>query len=94
MITPHAPATGYGLIFVHASWCGPCQRTKPFIEEIRDEDNGIEVVMIDGDEDLDAPAELKLKTFPLIVLTKDGKELDRRGSATREELDAWIAENK
>ena len=89
-----APAQGYGLVFVHASWCGPCQRTKPSIEEIAAEDNGIEVIMIDGDEDLDTPAALNLVTFPLIVLTKDGEELARRGSGTREELDQWISENK
>jgi len=93
-MTPMAPATGLGLIFVHASWCAPCQRTKPSIEAISQEDNGIAVVMIDGDEDLDTPALLELKTFPLIVLTRDGEELARRGSATREELDAWIQENR
>tara|TARA_Y100001968_G_scaffold85070_1_gene76179 strand:+ start:418 stop:705 length:288 start_codon:yes stop_codon:yes gene_type:complete len=89
-----APATGVGLIFVHASWCGPCQRTKPGIEEISAEDNGVEVVMIDGDEDLDTPAELGLKTFPLIVLTKDGEEVARRESGTKDEVWAWIEENR
>lgn len=90
---PIAPATGKGLIFVHASWCTPCQRTKPGVEEIANDDNGIEVVMIDGDEDLDTPAQLELKTFPLVLLTNDGEEVARRGSGTKEEILAWIEEN-
>ena len=50
--------------------------------------------MIDGDEDLDTPAELGLKTFPLIVLTKDGEEVARRESGTKDEVWAWIEENR
>ena len=88
-----APATGTGLIFIHASWCGPCQRTKPGIEEIAAEDNDIEVVMIDGDEDLDTPTELKLKTYPLVLLTRDGEEVARRGSGSKDEILGWIEES-
>jgi thioredoxin 1 len=92
-MTPKAPSSGLGLIFVHASWCGPCQRTKPGIEELAGENNGIEVISIDSEEDLDTPAELGLKTLPLLVLTRDGEELARRGSGTRQEIEEWIKEH-
>ena len=81
-----APATGVGLIFVHASWCGPCQRTKPGIEEISAEDNGVEVVMIDGDEDLDKTGH---RAQPEDPLTMAGKP-EQRGEGDKGERTAHI----
>jgi len=48
------------------------------------------VVMIDGDEDLDTPAQVGLKTYPTLILTKDGQEVGRRGSGEKAEIEAWI----
>lgn len=93
MKIPHVPEKGLGLMFIHADWCGPCQRTKPGIAEINKERDDITVVMIDGEEDLDTPAAVGLKTFPTIILTNDGEELARRGSGEKSEIDAWIKES-
>ena len=90
MAVPKMPETGFGLMFIHASWCGPCQKTKPGIAEIDAERDDLTVVMIDGDEDLDTPMAVGLKTYPTIILTKDGEELGRRGSGDKAEIDAWI----
>lgn len=93
MAVPKMPESGLGLMFIHASWCKPCQRTKPGIIEIDAECDDLTVVMIDGDEDLDTPMEVGLKTYPTLILTRDGKELARRGSGDKDEIKAWIGEN-
>jgi len=90
MTIPNMPAQGLGLMFIHASWCGPCQRTKPGIAELDAERDDLTVVMIDGDEDLDTPAQVGLKTYPTLILTKDGQEVGRRGSGEKAEIEAWI----
>ena len=93
MTVPKMPEQGLGLMFIHASWCQPCQRTKPGIKEIDEEREDLTVVMIDGDEDLDTPMEVGLKTYPTLILTKDGEEIARRGSGNKAEINAWIDEN-
>jgi len=88
-----APQTGLGLIYLHTPWCSYCKTTGPAIDDIDKERDDITVVKIDGEDDLDTAMEVGVKTFPTIVLTRDGKELARRGSGLTEDLREWINEN-
>lgn len=64
-----------------ADWCGPCKRSKPFIEEnLRKLDNNIKYLEIDVDESLEVYGFLKAKrmvtTIPcLLYYKKDTREI-------------------
>ena len=56
-----------------ASWCGPCMRLSPIIEEIADEYDGkIKVGKVNVDEQPELAAAFKVESIPLVVVVKDG----------------------
>jgi thioredoxin 1 len=56
----------------YASWCGPCQKMKPFLEEISKEMAGkIKVISIDVDANKNLSKELKVDVLPTLFLYKN-----------------------
>lgn len=85
-----APLKGYGLLYLYTSWCTYCVTTGPAVDELAKERQDITVIKIDAEEDIETTLEVNVKTFPTIVLTHDGKEIARRGSALIDELREWV----
>ena len=66
------------LVDFWATWCGPCKRLGPIIEEIAAEYDGKAIVgKCDIEENDDLTDKFGIMNVPTVVLLKDGKEVDR-----------------
>ncbi len=62
------------LIDFWASWCGPCRRMLPVVEEIATELEGkVKVGKINIDEEKELAAQFQVMSIPTFVVVKDGK---------------------
>ena len=66
------------LVDFWATWCGPCKRLGPIIEEIAAEFDGKAIVgKCDIEENDDLNEKFGIMNVPTVVFLKDGKEVDR-----------------
>ena len=62
------------LVDFYADWCVPCQKMKPYLEEIKKEQKGkVEVLRIHADENPSLCRELKIDALPVLQVYKGGK---------------------
>lgn len=62
------------LIDFHATWCGPCKKMAPFLEEIQEEYKGkLEIIKIDIDKNQALSSQLKIEAIPLLKLYQSGE---------------------
>lgn len=62
------------LIDFYATWCGPCKRMKPFLDEMAVEmKNRLEIIRIDTDLNPELAAQLKVEGLPTLLLYQNGK---------------------
>ena len=73
--------TGQGkpvMIDFWATWCGPCRRLAPIVEELAAEYDGKVIVgKCDIEENTDLTDKFGIMNVPTVVFIKDGKEVDR-----------------
>ena len=61
-----------------ATWCGPCKRLGPIIEEIAAEYDGKAIIgKCDIEENDDLTEQFGIMNVPTVILLKGGKEVDR-----------------
>lgn len=61
------------LVDFSASWCNPCKRLKPIIEEIqRGRADSLKVVFADIDDYADEVSEYNIRNVPTLILFKSG----------------------
>lgn len=66
------------LVDFWATWCGPCKRLGPIIEEIAAEYEGKAIVgKCDIEENDELTDRFGIMNVPTVVILKDGKEVDR-----------------
>ena len=83
------------LIDFFATWCGPCQRLSPVLEEIAKEDSKVKIVKVDIDESKDLKDEYNVEKYPTMIIMKNGEEkLRKLGFEEKEEIKSWIEEFK
>jgi thioredoxin 2 len=75
-----------------APWCGPCRMLSPLVEEIARDDAGrVKVVKLDIDGAPEIAARFGAQSIPLLLLLRDGTEVDRLvGAVPRARLRAWL----
>ena len=62
------------LVDFFATWCGPCKRLGPTIDEIPTEVQGkAAVYKLDIDESQDIAAKYRVSSVPTLILFKDGQ---------------------
>ena len=78
------------LVDFWASWCGPCQRMSPLVDEIAEEHPEVKVGKINIDEQPEAAMTYRVMSIPTLILFKDGVELERivgaRGKASFQQM--------
>lgn len=66
------------LVDFWATWCGPCKRLGPIIEEVAAEYDGKAIVgKCDIEENDELTEKFGIMNVPTVVFLKDGKEVDR-----------------
>jgi thioredoxin 1 len=66
------------LVDFYATWCGPCKRLAPIVEEVAREQAGkVKVVKVDTDGSPEVAGRLGIMAVPTLVLFKGGAEAGR-----------------
>ena len=73
------------LIDFWATWCGPCMRQGPVVEELAEE--GYAVGKVDLAQNMALAQQFRVVSIPTLILFKDGAEAQRFvGLTSKEEL--------
>jgi thioredoxin 2 len=80
------------LIDFWAPWCGPCRMISPALERLAGRyARQLKLVKLNVDEAPDISSRFGVQGIPLIVLWRNGGEVDRIvGAVPERELDAWL----
>ena len=83
---------GAALVDFNATWCGPCRKIGPVVEQIASEMGGrVKVGKVDVDKAPQTATQYDVHAIPCIVLFVDGKEVGRTlGYQSKSELQGWI----
>ena len=77
------------LIDFWATWCGPCMRLGPAVEEQAEE--GYAVGYVDVDQNMALAQQFRVVSIPTLILFKDGTEVKRfMGLTSKDELKAAL----
>jgi thioredoxin 1 len=63
------------LVDFWATWCGPCMRQGPIVEELANE--GYVVGKVNVDEQMPLAQQYKVMNIPTLLIFRDGKEAER-----------------
>jgi thioredoxin 2 len=80
------------LVDFWAAWCGPCRMVSPALEDLAREHAGrLKLVKLDVDAAPEVAGRYGVQGIPLLVLHRDGKEVDRLvGAAPKDQLRQWL----
>jgi thioredoxin 2 len=80
------------LVDFWAPWCGPCRMVTPAVEHLAGEFAGrLKVVKLNTDGAPQIAARYGIQGIPLLVLHRDGQEVDRRvGAVPEPALRQWL----
>jgi len=67
-----------------ATWCGPCQKFKPIMNEIASEGHSVQFIDIDSQGAL--AQQYNVCSVPTVIIESDGSEVDRLIGATSKEM--------
>ena len=60
-----------------ASWCGPCRRVSPIVDEIADERGDLKVGKINVDEQPELASQFQIMSIPTLIVIKNGEITNR-----------------
>jgi thioredoxin 1 len=81
------------LIDFNATWCGPCKKIAPIIEEISNENPDLFVGSVDVDMQPMLAARFQVRSIPTVLLLKDGKIVKQFiGAQAKETYQKAVAE--
>lgn len=70
-------STGYVLVDFWATWCPPCRKLGPILEELsNDFDGKIKFTKLDVDQAKDIAAMYNIRSLPTLILFKDAKPVE------------------
>ncbi len=65
------------LVDFWATWCGPCQKQGPIVEELAGELTDVKVAKLDVDEVDDVAGNYNIMSIPTIMVFKDGEVVQK-----------------
>ena len=72
------------LLDMWAPWCGPCRMIAPVLEDLAARHAGrLKIVKVNVDEEPALGARFRAQSIPLLVVLRDGREVDRIVGALR-----------
>lgn len=71
------------LVDFWATWCGPCRRQAPIIEELAEE--GYAVGKLDVDQEMELAQKYQVMSIPTLIVFKNGEEAARLVGLTPKE---------
>ncbi len=81
------------LVDFFATWCGPCKRLGPVLDELSEEAD-FPIVKIDVDQFPDLAGEYGVRSIPTLFVVKDGEKVATElGFKTKEELNTLVKNN-
>jgi thiol-disulfide isomerase/thioredoxin len=84
IIAPQAIPT---IVYVRASWCGPCRTMSPTIERVAaDFAHRVQLVKVDAGAQPQLVQQLRVVAVPTVILWRDGRELCRNTGAQTEAM--------
>src|SRR5215207_4893884 len=73
-----ARTTATVLVDLWAPWCGPCRFVSPILAELaRDHAGRLKVIKVNVDENPSLSRRFEATSIPTLVVTKDGRQVDR-----------------
>lgn len=83
------------LIDFFADWCPPCKMLAPIYEQLSEEFEGnVKFTKVNVDKEQSLAQKFNVESIPVIVMIKDGEEIDRIvGGTSEKELKQKINEN-
>ncbi len=80
------------LVDFWATWCGPCLRVAPIVEELANDNAGkIRVGKMDVDDNPETAGEYGVQSIPTLIVFKGGQEVDRvMGALPKSQLQSLI----
>ena len=79
------------LVDFWATWCGPCMRQGPIVEELGEE--GYAVGKLDVDQNMELAQQFRVMSIPTLIIFKNGAEAHRLvGLTDKEELKKLLDE--
>ena len=65
------------LIDFYATWCGPCKKLSPILEEVAGEHDEIKLIKIDVDKNELLASKYEIEAMPTLVVLEKGEEVKR-----------------
>lgn len=83
------------LVDFWASWCGPCKKMSPIVDELADEmSNTVKIAKVNVEQNQDIAQEFGIMKIPTMVLFQDGEEIDAIiGGQSKSALKRFIEDN-
>ncbi len=82
---------GLVLVDFFATWCGPCQRMAPIMEDLSKEIKNVKIIKVDVDEHEEIARKYGIMSIPTIILFHNGEiEKKQIGFVPAEILKQWF----
>ncbi|MCX5922188.1 MAG: thioredoxin family protein [Candidatus Dependentiae bacterium] len=73
---------GNVVVDFYGTWCPPCQRLAPILNQLAQEYSHITFIKVDTDKFEDLSSKYNIRSLPTLIFFKDGKKIQQGGSQT------------